>query len=97
MFVDTGVPALLRAFFNAGGRRPNMILKVAGGAHMNLKSGRDRFQIGRRNYIVLKKLLWKNSILIDAENVGGTVARTLSLDLGPGSFWLSIGGVKQAF
>jgi chemotaxis protein CheD len=54
--------------------------------------GNDRFQIGKRNYIILKKLLWKNSVLIEAEDVGGSKARTMYLDVGSGRVWLSSAG-----
>ena len=30
MFIDTGLPALLEAFYNAGGRKSRMVVKAAG-------------------------------------------------------------------
>jgi chemotaxis protein CheD len=33
---------------------------------------------------MLRKLLWKNSILIASEDVGGSISRTLKLDVGTG-------------
>jgi chemotaxis protein CheD len=42
------------------------------------------FRIGERNHVMLKKLLWKNSILIAAEDVGGTAGRTVHFDLDTG-------------
>jgi len=67
---------------------------VAGGANVQNAAG-DRFKIGKRNYTMLKKLFWKNSILIDAEDVGGTVARTMHLEIGTGRVWLSTAGVQK--
>ena len=52
----------------------------------------DRFVIGRRNYVILKKLLWKNNLLIDGEQVGGDVARTMYLDVGNGNIWVTVAG-----
>lgn len=82
MFVDTGVPALLQAMFKLGATKKNLIVKVAGAGS---PLGRDQvFKIGQRNYTVLRKLLWKNGILIQGENVGGASARTLYLDIASG-------------
>lgn len=77
MFVDTGVTTLLQEIYNQGGQRQNIIAKVAGAGS---PLGREEtFRIGQRNYTILRKLLWKNNILIDSEDVGGAKARTLYL------------------
>ncbi len=94
MFVDTGVPAFFREIYNAGGVKSRLVVKVAGGANVH-GIGNDKFRIGKRNYIVLKKLLWRNSILIDAEDVGGRKARTMYLQTGTGRTWLSTAGVEK--
>ena len=82
MFVDTGVPKLFHACYNAGAHRDRLVIKVAGGAAVNGNS--DFFSIGQRNYTMLKKLFWKNGIIIHAEDVGGSISRTMSVDLGSG-------------
>jgi len=94
MFVDTGVPAFFRALYEAGGVKARLVVKVAGGANVH-NTENDRFQIGKRNYVILKKLLWKNNVLIDAEDIGGVSARTMYLAIGPGRVWLSSGGVER--
>ena len=40
--------------------------------------------IGKRNYVTLRKIFWKNGILIDAEDVGGSISRTLRLEVSNG-------------
>lgn len=77
MFTDTGVTALLQEMFDKGATRQNMIVKVAGAASLLDKKG--FFKIGERNYTVLRKILWKNNFLIEAEDVKGTKSRTLTL------------------
>ncbi len=94
MFVDTGIPAFFREIYRGGGLKGRLVVKVAGGANVH-NSDNDRFAIGKRNYIVLKKLFWKNSILIDAEDTGGTIARTMYLEIGSGRVWLSTAGVEK--
>ena len=93
MFVDTGIPAFFREIYKSGGLKGRLVVKVAGGANVH-DTDNDRFAIGKRNYIVLKKLFWKNSILIDAEDTGGIVARTMYLEIGSGRVWLSTAGVE---
>jgi chemotaxis protein CheD len=82
MFVDTGVPALLHGLFRLGAAKKNLVVRVAGAGS---PLGREQvFKIGQRNYTVLRKLLWKNGILIQGEDVGGASARTLYLDIASG-------------
>ncbi len=82
MFVDTGIPHFFKALFTEGARRENLQIKVAGGAL--LLDPDKHFKIGERNYTVLRKLLWKNDLLISAEDVGGNKSRTMSLFLESG-------------
>ena len=82
MFVDTGVAAMLGEMYAMGAQRQNLIAKVAGAGS---PLGREEtFRIGQRNYTILRKFLWKNNILIDAEDVGGAKARTLYLYMNDG-------------
>ena len=82
MYTDTGVTALLQALFDRGATRRNIIAKVAGGSAS--LDGAGVFRTGERNHMVLRKILWKNDILIAAEDVGGTQARTLILEMATG-------------
>ncbi|MBW2100632.1 MAG: chemotaxis protein CheD [Deltaproteobacteria bacterium] len=94
MFVDTGVPELFKKVYDLGGQKKRMIAKAAG---CGRPLGNDElFKIGERNYTVLKKLLWKNNILLDAEDVGGTASRTVHFDLSTGQIIISSNGVKRA-
>ena len=91
MFVDTGLPAFFRKAYTAGAAKGRLIVKVAGGANIqNMQN--DCFAIGERNYTVLKKILWKNGILIDGEDTGGCIARTMYLEVGSGRVWLTTAG-----
>jgi chemotaxis protein CheD len=88
MFVDTGVPALFAPMLAAGALKQRLTVTVAGGSAVR-GGGTDRFEIGKRNYLMLKKILWQNEILIDAEDVGGECARTMYLEVGSGRVWLN--------
>ena len=92
MFVDTGVPALFKALYGIGGQKTRMIIKAAGCGNPLGKN--EMFKIGERNYTVLKKLLWKNNVLLEAEVVGGTASRTVYFDMATGQTVISSGGQK---
>jgi chemotaxis protein CheD len=82
MYTDTGAQLLVQSLFNLGATRANLTARVTGAAsHID----EDKlFRIGERNYAVVRKVLWKNEILISAEDVGGAVSRTVYLDIGTG-------------
>lgn len=85
MFIDTGIPRLFRAVYEMGGVKERLIVKVAGGASsLSTVGGSDHFQIGKRNYVQLKKILWHNGVLIGSEDVGGTDSRSMSIMLDTG-------------
>ena len=84
MFVDTGFPRLLIECFKDGAQKQRLEVRVAGGANSNLREEDDIFQIGKRNLIILRKLLWKNGILLKSYDVGGTHSRTMSLEISSG-------------
>ncbi len=86
MFADTGIPALFRGAFGLGAVKKRLVVKVAGGSQLLDDNG--TFNIGKRNFIVLRKLFWKNNILIDAEDVGGSISRTIRLNVGTGKVTL---------
>jgi chemotaxis protein CheD len=93
MFVDTGVTALLRSLFDRGAVRKNLIAKIAGGS--NLLDDREIFKIGERNHTMVRKILWKNDILIRAEDVGGSHPRTMSLQIADGKTFIRAGGADR--
>ena len=93
MFVDTGVPLLFRTLYGQGAAKARLVVKAAGcGSPMGQN---EVFKIGERNYTVLKKLLWKNNILLESEDVGGTSSRTIHFDVSTGQVTLSAGGNKR--
>lgn len=90
MFGDTGIPALFRATYELGAKKKNLVVKVAGGSQLLDDNG--TFNIGKRNYIMLRKIFWKNGILIGAEDVGGSISRTVRLDVQTGRFTIKSRG-----
>ena len=90
MFGETGIPLLFRSAYALGAVKGRLIVKVAGGAQ--LLGDSQLFDIGKRNYLILRKLLWKNGVLIEKEDVGGSLSRTIRLEIGTGRFTMRRGG-----
>jgi chemotaxis protein CheD len=91
-FVDTGVPAVFKAAYRLGARKDRITAYVAGGASMIEAGQRDSFQTGKRNLVILKKLLWKNGVFLKGEDVGGRISRTVTLNVATGEFFVKANG-----
>lgn len=94
MFTDTGVALLLQTIFEMGAERARIQARVAGcGSPLDHQG---TFKIGERNYAVLRKVFWKNSILITSEDVGGVTPRTMYLSMASGRTMIrSNGSMKE--
>ena len=90
MFTDTGIVKLLKAIYDLGGSRKRLIVKAAGAS--NLLDDQGLFMIGKKNHAIMRKVLWKNNILIASEDVGGSKARTLYLHMATGITIVKSGG-----
>ena len=77
-FADTGIPLLFQTAYQYGLEKKRTIVKLAGGAEVS-ESGNAALQIGRRNALAAKNLMWRNGVLIKNHDVGGNVARTVHL------------------
>ena len=94
-FVDTGLPQLFKESYKAGAKKERLVVKVAGGASKQSEED-DMFQIGKRNFLALKKLLWKNGVIITSHDVGGHASRTVSMEIGSGELVVKSNGQTAA-
>ena len=90
MFVDTGIPLLFRQAYSLGADKNNIIVKAVGCS--SLLDEKGFFKIGERNFTVLRKLLWKNNILIEKQDIGGSMSRTVSIIVGNGDVKIKSAG-----
>lgn len=90
-YADTGIPILakvMQKIGSKGGR--SLIVKIAGGAQIN--DPNDTFNIGKRNVLAVKKILWKCSLILNAEDTGGLIGRTMQVCVDTGEVILSSPG-----
>lgn len=88
MFADTGIPLLFKASYKLGAKKNRMLVKITGGSEVMDAAG--VFNIGKRNYAALRKIFWKNNVLINSEDIGGNVNRTVRLSITSGEIMLRI-------
>jgi chemotaxis protein CheD len=93
MFADTGMAILMDRLVTMGANRKRMQVKVAGGA--NMATGPQGFDIGKRNYLAIRKILWSHGMFIDSEDVGGNLARSMYMDLADGAVTLRSNGLEK--
>ena len=82
MYADTGIPLLFSGMYERGSNKEDLVVCVVGGAQVRDSGG--VFNIGRRNYVMLRKLFWKNRVVIAAEDVGGAISRTVKFEVRTG-------------
>lgn len=83
-YADTGIRETLRQMEAMGASRKRITVKIAGGAKMFEVTGGNLGNIGQRNIESVHTVLRKEGIRLMAEDVGGTVARTLLFDVNSG-------------
>lgn len=90
MFADTGVARLLAAMIEHGAEKRRLAVSAAGGAQVLDDAG--VFNIGKRNCLALRKALWKAGLTAKVEETGGSLPRTVRLEIGSGRVWLQMSG-----
>jgi len=90
MFGDTGIPLLFKEAYKLGAKKNRLKIMVVGGGQILDQNG--MFNIGKRNHTLLRKMFWKNNVMIDFEEVGGVVNRTVKLAVKNGDAWIKTSG-----
>ncbi len=90
-FADTGIPFFLNEMAKLGShpKGKGLIIKLVGGAQV--MDPNQRFNIGKRNVITIKKILWSYQLAVVAEETGGNISRTVDVDASSGRVTISQG------
>jgi len=83
-YADTAIPYLFNEMkkYNPLMNKRNLVVKLVGSAEI-LNDGK-LFQIGKRNLCAVKELLKNEGVSVTTEDVGGSVSRTVSLNINSG-------------
>jgi chemotaxis protein CheD len=93
MFADTGIPMLFKRSYEYGAQKKRLKVIVVGGSQVLDQDG--YFNIGKRNYMAVRKILWKNNVMIDYEDVGGNSNRTIKMAVKDGRITLKVSGLGE--
>lgn len=77
-FAASGIPLLFERAYRKGLHKARTQVYLVGGAEMPHLSVAPR-QIGKRNVLAARRLLWANGVLIAREETGGTQPRSVYL------------------
>jgi chemotaxis protein CheD len=95
MFVDTGLPLLFNALAALNTEPKRLRIFVAGGASVRCTD--DTFRIGERNVRVTADFLAQRGCMVRQTAVGGTINRTVHLNIATGEITLKTPLTNDSF
>jgi len=94
-YADTGIPRLLAAMDKLhGGKRGRLLVKLVGGA--NIMDPNSTFDIGKRNVLAIKKILWENRLGVLVEDIGADISRNVRVNVDTGKVIVKTLGQERA-
>ena len=90
MFADTGIPLLFKSCYKLGAEKNRIIIKAAGGA--SILDDTNFFRIGQKNIMAMRKIFWKNNVMIEKEDTGLNHNRTVRLEISSGKVFIRSSG-----
>jgi chemotaxis protein CheD len=86
-FADTGLPLLFQTAYERGLNKKRCRVHLVGGAAVG-GGGPD---IGKRNVLAARRLLWQNGVMLKGEDVGGHAVRTVTMHVASGQVQITNG------
>lgn len=90
-FADLGMKAMLLELRAQGAPIAGMTARLVGGA--SIPGAPHMFDIGNRNLLIARRLLWQARIRLVASEVGGEISRTASMDVVTGRVTVTTPGL----
>jgi chemotaxis protein CheD len=90
-FADSGIPLLFKAAYAIGLDKRRCKVTLVGGAEVTAMAGSGSLNVGKRNLLAARSILWKNGVLVNGEATGGTIPRSVSLSAADGRVEISSG------
>lgn len=95
MFADTGLPLLFRGLSGVRAEVTRLRLFLTGGS--SVLNGADPFKIGERNSRAVDKYLKAKGCKVVGQDLGGSVNRTVHLEIGTGRVTLKLPDRSEQF
>lgn len=95
MFANTGMPMLFKSLTGVRADSSRLRIFLAGGA--SVLNGADPFKIGERNSVAVQRYLKANNLNVVGQDLGGSVNRTVHLEIGTGQVTLKLPDRTEKF
>ncbi|WP_404423688.1 chemotaxis protein CheD [Nibricoccus sp. IMCC34717] len=95
MFADSGLPMLFKSMVGIRADKTRMKIFLAGGA--SVLNGADPFKIGERNGAAVQNFLRANGFAVAGQDLGGSVNRTVHLEISTGKVTLKLPDRTETF
>jgi len=92
-FADTGIPEMFHQAYRLGAEKRRLNVFLVGGSALSDQNG--VFAVGVKNVTAARKILWRAGVFVQAEATGGSLSRTLRLDLKTGDVAVRIPGQPE--
>jgi chemotaxis protein CheD len=92
-YADRALPVLFAEMLGLGSSLRKIQIKLVGAADSRCEG--DLFNIGKRNILAVKRLLWSRGLGIVAEDTGGVMSRTVEFRVGDGCLTIRSNGDRR--
>lgn len=90
-FADSGIALLFQTAYTQGVDKKRCVVRLVGGAEVAGLQGIGALNVGKRNILIARQILWQNGVIIAGESTGGTIPRTVALRASDGVVEVSSG------
>ncbi len=89
MYADHGIPMLFDHLYKLGAKAGRLCIKIVGGGQFH--DPNQVFNIGKRNILAARKIIWQMNLMITADLTAGTDSRTVTLNMETGTSIVKVG------
>ena len=83
----------MEKLLSMGANKKRIQIKIAGAATMHI--GTQKFDIGKRNHLAIRRILWKEGMFLNSEDVGGSCPRHMYLNITNGTVIVRTNGFEK--
>ena len=84
-FADSGIALLFQTAYARGVDKKRCVVRLVGGAEVAGLQGVAALNVGKRDLLMARQILWQNGVLVSGESTGGTIPRTVTVRASDGA------------